>query len=83
LLDELSRVEKVSYGIQKDTWGYKKSSIYKITGRHMLNVWRLMRNEVTLISYTIENVVYNLLHHRYVYLDMNNKNCIINILLYM
>ncbi|KAG1048906.1 hypothetical protein G6F43_008737 [Rhizopus delemar] len=50
--------------IRKDEWGYKKASTYKICGRHMLNVWRLMRSELTLMSYTFENVAYNLLHNR-------------------
>ncbi|CEP18773.1 hypothetical protein [Parasitella parasitica] len=64
LLDELSRVITTSESIIRDQWGYQKASVYKVTGRHVLNVWRLMRNELTLTSYTFENVAYNLLHDR-------------------
>ncbi|RCH87381.1 DNA polymerase zeta, partial [Rhizopus stolonifer] len=64
LLDELSRVIMTTETIKKDQWGYKKASSYRILGRHMLNVWRLMRHELTLTSYTLENVAYHLLHHR-------------------
>ncbi|KAI8374784.1 hypothetical protein BD560DRAFT_393226 [Blakeslea trispora] len=64
LVDELSRAITTTEFIQKDQWGYKKSSSYRIVGRHMLNVWRLMRNELTLTSYTLENVAYHLLHYR-------------------
>lgn len=65
LVDALSRIDTPpSDFIRKDEWGYKKASTYKICGRHMLNVWRLMRSELTLMSYTFENVAYNLLHNR-------------------
>lgn len=65
LVDALSRINTPpSDMIRRDKWGYKKASTYKICGRHMLNVWRLMRHELTLMSYTFENVVYHLLHHR-------------------
>ncbi|KAI8639136.1 hypothetical protein BD408DRAFT_392872, partial [Parasitella parasitica] len=64
LLDELSRVITTSGSIKRDQWGYQKASVYKVPGRHVLNVWRLMRSELTLSSYTFENVAYNLLHDR-------------------
>ncbi|KAI8378836.1 putative DNA polymerase zeta catalytic subunit [Choanephora cucurbitarum] len=64
LVDELSRAIATTEYIQKDQWGYKKASSYRIVGRHMLNIWRLMRNELTLTSYTLENVAYHLLHYR-------------------
>ncbi|ORE18622.1 ribonuclease H-like protein [Rhizopus microsporus] len=65
VVDELSRmISYLSNSVRKDDWGYKKASMYKICGRHMLNVWRLMRSELALTSYTLENVAYNLLHER-------------------
>ncbi|KAI8975441.1 hypothetical protein BDF20DRAFT_914372 [Mycotypha africana] len=64
LLDELSRVKMSSDSIKRDTWGYQKASVYRVVGRHMLNVWRLMRSELTLTSYSFENVAYHLLHDR-------------------
>ncbi|CAG9858268.1 unnamed protein product [Phyllotreta striolata] len=36
----------------------------KLTGRILLNVWRLMRHEIALQSYTFESVVYHILHKR-------------------
>ncbi|XP_048520386.1 DNA polymerase zeta catalytic subunit-like [Dendroctonus ponderosae] len=35
-----------------------------IIGRIVLNVWRIMRHEIALQSYTFESVVYHLLHRR-------------------
>ncbi|KAI8393678.1 uncharacterized protein BYT42DRAFT_551883 [Radiomyces spectabilis] len=64
LIDELSRVYTTSQNIQRDRWGYQKASVFRVIGRHMINVWRLMKSEVNLKSYTYENVVYNLLHYR-------------------
>ncbi|KAI9260852.1 hypothetical protein EDC94DRAFT_519975 [Helicostylum pulchrum] len=64
LLDQLSRVFISSDNIKKDQWGYQKTSVYKVCGRHILNIWRLMKGEMALTSYTFENVVYHLLHDR-------------------
>lgn len=36
----------------------------KISGRIFLNVWRLLRSEIALTSYTFENVMYHILHRR-------------------
>ncbi|OAD62176.1 DNA polymerase zeta catalytic subunit, partial [Eufriesea mexicana] len=36
----------------------------KIPGRIILDVWRIMRHEVALLSYTFENVMYNVMHER-------------------
>ncbi|KDN41161.1 hypothetical protein K437DRAFT_238501 [Tilletiaria anomala UBC 951] len=64
---ELGRVKESSTGITKgklDNWGYTQTSALRITGRHVLNIWRLMRGEVALTQYTYENIVYHLLHRR-------------------
>ncbi|KAG0168869.1 DNA polymerase zeta, partial [Apophysomyces sp. BC1034] len=80
LIDELSRV-RISSGItHHDPWGYKKASVFRVVGRHMMNVWRLMRSEVDLTSYTFENLAYHLLHHRIPHYSQNTltgwyKNC--------
>jgi DNA polymerase zeta len=34
------------------------------TGRIILNVWRLLRGEVALTSYTFENTSFHVLHER-------------------
>ncbi|CAO3634390.1 unnamed protein product [Cunninghamella blakesleeana] len=64
LTDQLSKVYCESQRTLLDPWGYRKASIFKIIGRHMLNVWRLLRNEIDLTSYTFANVVYTVLRHR-------------------
>ncbi|KAI8089385.1 putative DNA polymerase zeta catalytic subunit [Halteromyces radiatus] len=64
LMDELARVYCESQRIFQDPWGYRKASVFRITGRHMLNVWRLMRSEINLTSYRFENLAYNVLHRR-------------------
>lgn len=49
----------------KLSWGYKKSSSISISGRIVLNVWRLLKSELALTSYSIQNIVYHVLHHRF------------------
>jgi DNA polymerase zeta len=64
---ELGRVKEGSTGAAKgkdDNWGYTQTSALRITGRHVLNIWRLMRGEVALTQYTYENIVFHLLHRR-------------------
>lgn len=62
LLPRLSRSTLKSNGKFGDRWGYTHTSALKINGRHVLNIWRLLRSELSLTSYTIENVCYHLLH---------------------
>ena len=47
-----------------DQYGARKASGIWLSGRIILNVWRLMRSELKLPIYTFENVVYNALHKR-------------------
>lgn len=49
-----------------DQWSYRKTSTFKVVGRHVLNLWRVMRTELTLSIYSFENVVFNALGRRYV-----------------
>ncbi|CBQ72168.1 probable catalytic subunit of DNA polymerase zeta UPR-1 [Sporisorium reilianum SRZ2] len=51
-------------GGKSDNYAYTQSSALRITGRHTLNLWRLMKGELTLNLYTFENVCYHLLHRR-------------------
>ncbi|KAM0325114.1 hypothetical protein ACHAQA_007653 [Verticillium albo-atrum] len=67
LCDEFSRMKSNSHGrIGKDNdrWGFNTTSTIRVTGRHMINVWRAMRGELNLLQYTMENVVWHLLHRR-------------------
>lgn len=65
----LSRVtsEKISKIVhnddERDVDGESDYEI-KLAGRIFLNVWRLLRSEIALTSYTFENVMYHILHRR-------------------
>lgn len=66
-IDVLQRFSRVVYknkGKLKDSYGYRHSSGVKVIGRHILNIWRQMRKEVTLGHYTLENIVFHVLHKR-------------------
>ncbi|KAF8132341.1 hypothetical protein EV363DRAFT_1583317 [Boletus edulis] len=47
-----------------DQWGVRTTTTFKVTGRHVFNVWRIMRSEQTLSSYTFESVAFHLLRKR-------------------
>lgn len=67
LCDELSRMKSQShgrFGKDADRWGFNHTSTIRVTGRHMINIWRAMRSELNLLQYTMENVVFRLLHKR-------------------
>ncbi|XP_053237663.1 DNA polymerase zeta catalytic subunit [Podarcis raffonei] len=49
----------------QDEYGSDTMSEINIVGRVMLNIWRIMRNEVTLTNYTFENVGFHILHQRF------------------
>ncbi|RKP04712.1 ribonuclease H-like domain-containing protein [Thamnocephalis sphaerospora] len=44
-----------------DSWGYRKASGIRVLGRHVINVWRVLRKELHLINYAFENVVFEVL----------------------
>ena len=67
LCDEFSRMKSQShgrFGKEDDRWGFNHTSTIRVTGRHMINVWRAMRGELNLLQYTMENVVFQLCHRR-------------------
>ena len=67
LCDEFSRMKSQShgrFGKENDRWGFNHTSTIRVTGRHMINIWRAMRGELNLLQYTMENVVFHLLHRR-------------------
>ncbi|KAG6031161.1 hypothetical protein E4U41_007696, partial [Claviceps citrina] len=67
LCDEFSRMKTDShgrFGKQSDRWGFNTTSTIRVTGRHMINIWRAMRGELNLVQYTLENVAWHLLHRR-------------------
>ncbi|KAF9632557.1 hypothetical protein BFW01_g3420 [Lasiodiplodia theobromae] len=67
LCDEFSRMKSQShgrFGKEADRWGFTHTSTIRVTGRHMVNIWRAMRGELDLLQYTMENVAFHLLHKR-------------------
>ncbi|QIW98811.1 hypothetical protein AMS68_004329 [Peltaster fructicola] len=67
LPNEFSRMKSQShgrFGKDADRWGFNQTSTVRITGRHTINIWRAMRSELNLLQYTMENVVFHLLHKR-------------------
>ncbi|PWW73841.1 hypothetical protein C7212DRAFT_359656 [Tuber magnatum] len=67
LCDNLSRVKTEThsrFGKESNLWGFNTGSAIKITGRHMVNIWRAMTAELNLLGYSMENVVFHLLHQR-------------------
>ena len=48
LCDEISRMKAQShgrFGKDADRWGFTHTSTIRVTGRHMINIWRAMRGE--------------------------------------
>ncbi|RDW77392.1 putative catalytic subunit of DNA polymerase zeta UPR-1 [Coleophoma cylindrospora] len=67
LCDEFSRMKTQSHGRfekESDKWGFNTTSTIRVTGRHMINIWRAMRSELNLLQYTMENIAFHLLHRR-------------------
>ncbi|KAF8846392.1 hypothetical protein BDN67DRAFT_940224 [Paxillus ammoniavirescens] len=60
----VSRAPGNSAGGGNDQWGVRTTTTFKVTGRHVFNVWRVMRSEQTLSMYSFENVAFQLLHKR-------------------
>jgi len=71
--EQLSRVVGGHTGPKKDFYSATHSSTFKVSGRHILNIWRICRSEFNLTQYTFENVVFHLLHQRYVQYERNRE----------
>jgi DNA polymerase zeta len=72
--EQLSRVVGGHTGPKKDFYSATHSSTFKVSGRHILNIWRICRSEFNLTQYTFENVVFHLLHQRYVLTSVNESH---------
>ncbi|NWH77848.1 REV3L polymerase, partial [Piaya cayana] len=53
------------FATELDEYGSDTMSEIHIAGRIILNIWRMMRNEVNLMNYTFENVGFHVLHQRF------------------
>lgn len=62
--DDISRLVSSGGPARKDAYSEHHTSTFKVTGRHVLNIWRIIRSEVTLTSYSFENCVFHILHQR-------------------
>jgi DNA polymerase zeta len=66
LMEQLSRVVSGHSAPKKDFYSATHSSTFKVSGRHILNIWRICRSEINLTQYTFENVVFHFLQQRFV-----------------
>ncbi|XP_078322604.1 uncharacterized protein LOC111104775 [Crassostrea virginica] len=68
LCAQMSRIpdekKKSSFKAESDEWGADYSSEIHLAGRVILNLWRILKHEVTLNIYTFENVAHHVLHMR-------------------
>lgn len=48
----------------EEFFGFEYDSEYKLHGRILLDVWRLLRGEIALTSYSFENIMYHVMHRR-------------------
>ncbi|KAK1171883.1 DNA polymerase zeta catalytic subunit-like [Acipenser oxyrinchus oxyrinchus] len=69
LCQQLSRVpgdwKDNRFSAERDEYGADTMTEINIVGRIVLNVWRMMKTEVTLTSYSFENVAFHVLHQRF------------------
>uniref|UniRef100_A0A060T9Z7 DNA polymerase n=1 Tax=Blastobotrys adeninivorans TaxID=409370 RepID=A0A060T9Z7_BLAAD len=45
-------------------WGLRHTNDLTVPGRYVINIWRILRSELNLLQYTLENVVFQTLHKR-------------------
>jgi DNA polymerase zeta len=64
IADLISRAPGRGSGGSIDHWGMKTHSTFKVAGRHVLNLWRVMRAEQSLNMYSFENVAFHVLRRR-------------------
>lgn len=68
MMNEISRVTFKSHCKMGDHWGQTHASSIKICGRHVINIWRPLK-ELKLGKTTIEHAAFHLLHVRISYLS--------------
>ncbi|XP_054900495.1 DNA polymerase zeta catalytic subunit [Poeciliopsis prolifica] len=69
LCQQLSRIPGDSkenrFAVERDEYGADTMTEINIIGRVTLNLWRVMKSEVTLNNYSFENVAFHVLHQRF------------------
>ncbi|CAL1695850.1 unnamed protein product [Somion occarium] len=64
-LDEhLSRAPSRTSSGRIDRWGMRTTSTFKVVGRHVLNLWRIIRAEQNFTTYSFEHTVFQFLRRR-------------------
>lgn len=67
VVHEFGRVKRESHGRfagKDDKWGYTHGSSIRVSGRHVLSIWRIIRSEFAVTQYTFENLVFHILRKR-------------------
>lgn len=70
LSQEISRIQtpggKDGFATSENNegWEYRHSSGILVTGRNVLNVWRILKSDVALNVYSFQNFVFHILHQR-------------------
>ncbi|KIO08270.1 hypothetical protein M404DRAFT_22870 [Pisolithus tinctorius Marx 270] len=65
LAELISRAPSRESGNDNQRWDQRSTTTFKVVGRHVLNVWRIMRSERNLNVYTFENVAFHVLRRRF------------------
>ncbi|XP_018599271.1 DNA polymerase zeta catalytic subunit isoform X1 [Scleropages formosus] len=69
LCQQLSRVpgdlKENRFSAERDEYGSDTMTEINIVGRITINMWRVMKTEVTLNNYSFENVAFHVLHQRF------------------
>jgi DNA polymerase zeta len=79
LSNQLARVSSLdplggaaaTFDKKQDTWGYTHSSSIHVTGRIVLNLWRILRSEVKLNNYSRENLILHITNTRFCFSLLN------------
>ncbi|EEB05155.1 DNA polymerase zeta catalytic subunit Rev3 [Schizosaccharomyces japonicus yFS275] len=77
LTSELSRLkqfESGKFGSKDDPWGHRKATSLHVVGRHLLNIWRLMKGEYNLFNYSLESVVSHVFDTQTPHYSQNDLN---------
>lgn len=65
LAELIARAPSRLAGNENQRWDQRSTTTFKVTGRHVFNVWRIMRTERNLNVYTFEHVVFQVLRRRF------------------
>lgn len=65
LAELISRAPSRHSGNENQRWDQRSTTTFKVTGRHVFNVWRIMRTERNLNVYTFENIAFQVLRRRF------------------